>query len=53
MMEILDEKIPLRQARRNPRLVKKPRSKFSSKKPIHRETGTQHHPLNFSIINTA
>lgn len=52
-MEILDEKIPPRQGRSNPRLVKKTRSKFPSKKPIHRETGTQFQPLNFSIINTA
>ena len=53
MMEILDEKIPPRQGRRNPRLVKKPRSKFPSKKPIHRGIGTQRQPLIFSIINTA
>jgi hypothetical protein len=52
-MEILDEKIPPRQHRNNPRLVKKTRSKFPSKKPIHRGTGTQPHLLNFSIINTA
>jgi hypothetical protein len=53
MMEILDEKIPPRQARRNPRLVKKPRSKFPSKKSIYRGIATQHQPLIFSIINTA
>ncbi len=41
IMEILDEKIPPRQDRSNPRLVKKTRSKFPSKKPIHRGTGTQ------------
>lgn len=52
-MEILDEKITPRQGRSNPRLVKKPRSKFSSKKPIHRGTGTQRQSLNFSILNTA
>jgi hypothetical protein len=52
-MEILDEKIPPRQERSNPRLVKKTRSKFPSKKPIHRGIGTQRQPLNFSIINTA
>jgi hypothetical protein len=53
MMEILDEKIPPRQGRSNPRLVKKPRSKFPSKKPIHRGTATQRQPLIFSVINTA
>ena len=52
-MEILDEKIPPRQHRSNPRLVKKTRSKFPSKQPVHRGTGTQRQPLNFSIINTA
>ena len=52
-MEILDEKIPPRQERSNPRLVKKTRSKFPSKKPVHRGTGTQRQSLNFSIINTA
>jgi hypothetical protein len=53
IMEILDEKIPSRQHRSNPRLVKKTRSKFPSKKPIHIGTGTQPQLLNFSIINTA
>jgi hypothetical protein len=53
MMEILDEKIPPRQGRTNPRLVKKTRSKFPSKKPIHRGSGTQRQTLIFSIINTA
>jgi hypothetical protein len=52
-MEILDEKIPSRQGRSNPRLVKKTRSKFPSKKPIHYGTGTQRQPLTFSITNTA
>lgn len=51
--EILDEKIPKRQGRNNPRVVKKPRSKFLSKKPVHRGTGTQHQELHFSILSTA
>jgi hypothetical protein len=51
--EILDEKIPKRQGRSNPRVVKKPRSKFPSKKPFHRGTGTQHQELHFSILSTA
>jgi sirohydrochlorin ferrochelatase len=39
--------------RSNPRLVKKTRSKFPSKKPVHRGTGTQRQPLNLFIINSA
>jgi len=34
-------------------VVKKPRSKFPSKKPIHYGTGTQRQQLSFSISNTA
>jgi hypothetical protein len=51
--DILAEPIPPRQLRNNPRVVKKPRSKFSSKKPIHRATSSQVAPLIFSISNTA
>jgi len=51
--EILDENIPKRQGRNNPRVVKKPRSKFLSKKPVHRGTGTQRQDLHFSILSTA
>ncbi len=51
--DILDEKSPKRQGRNNPRVVKKPRSKFLSKKPFHRGTGTQQQHLHFSILNTA
>ena len=51
--EILDENIPKRQGRNNPRVVKKPRSKFLSKKPVHRGTGTQRQELHFSILSTA
>ncbi|MBW4640466.1 MAG: hypothetical protein KME05_20000 [Gloeocapsa sp. UFS-A4-WI-NPMV-4B04] len=53
IMEILDEKIPPRQGRSNPRVVKKPRSKFPSKKPIHQGTGTHQQLLTFSITNSA
>jgi len=52
-MEILDEKIPPRQGRSNPRVVKKPRSKFPAKKPLHREVGVKGHLLSFTIVNTA
>jgi hypothetical protein len=53
MLEIWDEQIPVRQGRSNPRVVKKTRSKFPSKKPLHKGTGTQRQHLNFSILNTA
>lgn len=52
MLEIWDEQIPERQGRSNPRVVKKSRSKFPSKKPVHRGTGTQREKLNFSILNS-
>jgi len=52
-MDIAAEKIPARLGRNNPRVVKKPRSKFPSKKPIHYGTGTQRQQLSFSISNTA
>lgn len=52
MCEILDEQIPQRQSRVNPRVVKKPRSKFPAKKLEHRGTGIQQ-TLTFSILNTA
>ncbi len=53
MLEILDEQIPARQGRSNPRVVKKTRSKFPSKKPEHRGMGTQSKHLIFSSLNTA
>lgn len=53
VMEILDEQIPEREARSNPRVVKKPISKFPSKKPMHRGTGVKREPLTFSILSTA
>jgi hypothetical protein len=49
--DILAEKIPPRIGRSNPRVVKKPRSKFSSKQPIHRHTGSTRQRLNFFISN--
>lgn len=47
--EILEQEIPPRQGRTNPRVVKKPRSKFSSRKRSHRGHGTQFQPLTFAI----
>lgn len=52
-MEILEQTIPQRQGRTNPRVVKKPRSKFPSRKPIHKGVGTKRQPLTFFILNTA
>ncbi|WP_236141694.1 hypothetical protein [Nostoc sp. CMAA1605] len=42
-----------RQGRTNPRVVKKTRSKFPSRKPIHSGAGTKRQPLTFFILNTA
>ncbi len=52
-MDISAEKIPARRGRTNPTVVKKPRSKFPSKKPIHRKVSIKLEPLTFAIINTA
>lgn len=52
-MDNAAEKIPARLGRNNPRVVKKPRSKKPSKKPIHYGTRTQRQQLSFSISNTA
>jgi hypothetical protein len=49
MEEILEQKIPPRQGRTNPRVVKKPRSKFPSRKRVHRGHGTQVQPITFAI----
>jgi hypothetical protein len=49
LAEIGDLIIPPRQNRSNPRVVKKPRSKFNSAKPKHRGQGTQIKTLNFQI----
>ena len=49
MLEILDQQLPPRQGRSNPRVVKKPRSKFPARKPKHSGHGTQRQQLTFSI----
>jgi hypothetical protein len=51
--EILDEQIPEREGRSNPRVVKKTRAKFPSKKPIHKGAGVKLQTLIFSVLNTA
>lgn len=51
--EILDEQIPKREARSNPRVVKKTRAKFPSKKPIHKGAKAKRETLSFSIVNSA
>ena len=52
-VEILEQKIPPRLGRVNPRVVKKPRSKFPSRKPLHTGAGTKFQPRTFFILNTA
>ena len=47
--EILEQEIPPRQGRTNPRVVKKPRSKFKSKKRSHRIGTIQLQPHTFSL----
>ena len=47
--EILEQEIAPRQGRTNPRVVKKPRSKFLSRKRSHRGHVTQYQPLSFAI----
>ena len=51
--EITEQIIPNRQGRTNPRVVKKPRSKFKARKPIHRTGFTQLQPLTFSVVSSA
>jgi hypothetical protein len=51
--EILDLEIPLPQHRSNPRVVKKARSKFKSKKRSHRSNGTLRQQLSFQILRKA
>ena len=53
MREILSEQIPEPEGRSNPRVVKKTRAKFPSKKPIHRGQRVKLQTLTFSILNTA
>ena len=52
-LEILNTLLPERVARTNPRLVKKPVSKFRSKRLKHRGTGTRNRPHIFVILSTA
>ena len=52
-VEIMDTLLPKRVHRCNPRVVKKPVSKFRSKKPQHFGTGRRVEPPSFRIINTA
>lgn len=50
--EILDLEIPPPQNRSNPRVVKKTRSKFKSKKRYHRNNSTPRQKLSFQIFKT-
>ncbi|MCC0179762.1 hypothetical protein I4641_22735 [Waterburya agarophytonicola K14] len=52
IQDIIAEKIPPRQGRHNPRVVKKTRSEFPNKKPIHRETSVSSKKPNFAIFNS-
>jgi hypothetical protein len=49
-LEILDATLPPRVQRNNPRVVKKPVSKFKSKKVKHRGTGIRINPPVFKIL---
>jgi hypothetical protein len=51
--EISDQKIPPPQHRVNPRVVKKSRSKFKSRKRCHRGNATPRQQLSFLIFKTA
>ena len=52
MTEIAGQIIPNRQGRTNPRVIKKPRSKFNAKKPIHRTGFTQLQTLTFAVTSS-
>ncbi len=52
-MEIWDEQIAPPDGRSNPRVVKKPRSKFPSKKHDSQRASVKLQPLNFNILNPA
>lgn len=52
-LEIKELKIPPPQHRSNPRVVKKTRSKFQSKKRCHRNNGTPRQLLSFQIFRKA
>ncbi len=51
-VEILDQLLPERVHRNNPRVVKKPVSKFRSIKVKHRDTGTITNPPVFIVSST-
>ena len=51
--EILEQEISPRQDRTNPRVVKKPRSKFKGKKRAHRSGTTQLQPLTLALAPPA
>jgi hypothetical protein len=51
--EILDLKIPPPQNRTNPRVVKKTRSKYKTKKRSHRNNSTPRQQLSFEIFQKA
>ena len=51
--EIAEQIIPTRQGRTNRKVVKKPRSKFKARKPIHRTGFTQLQPLIFVTAPSA
>jgi hypothetical protein len=53
MREILDTHIGERQNRVNPRVVKKPRSRFPSKKRYHLRQAIPRQHLTFTISNSA
>jgi hypothetical protein len=53
MAEILDCKIPVRQDRSNPRVVKKTRAKFPARKRKHREGSSKDEKRTFAIHSTA
>ncbi|WP_194199023.1 hypothetical protein [Nostoc sphaeroides] len=51
--EISNLEIPLRQHRSNPRVVKKARSKFKSKKRSHQNNGSPRQQLSFQVFRRA
>jgi hypothetical protein len=51
--EILDCKIPARQGRSNPRVVKKTRAKFPARKRKHRGSSSTGEKCTFAIHSTA
>ena len=51
--EITEQIIPHRPGRTNPRVIKKPRSKFKARKLIHRTGFTQLQSLTFAVASSA